>query len=556
MIYLIAIGGIIGIYFLLWLKNTKKKISSKKTEEFKRNWGKPIPAERNLQLISTYSESVTHSNYLNASVVYDLDIEGIFNYVDRCSSKPGQQYLFHRLNNTDLSLTDLSKMETKIAKVVANADERLEIQAHLSRLDHVNAYYIPELFNKKHQSVFHPLIQIYIQFAWVLVIVFIYLLIMTHAQFFLLGLIAMIVANLFIHLSNKHRILKYTRSIPQFLLLNKIGQWLLTKGIIEAEENTIKSFHHTKQLSRTLAPLNFQNTIARDPTDIAYLLTEWLNIGLLLEPLAFLKSLKKVDKYASDIKILFQQVAEVDVAISIQSLRDGLPFYSIPAFDSESMVFEADELYHPLVENCVPNSISVIRGKGVLITGSNMSGKTTYIRAIACNALLAQTLNTSCTKKYAAPVLQILTSITVNDNLQEQKSYFQAEALSILDIIVNSGDSSISSLIIIDEIFKGTNTIERIAAAKAVLSHFAIHKNFVFVSTHDLELAEMLADEYMVFSFAEFIDDHVLTFDYQLRPGLLKKQNGIAVLDFLHYPKSIITEAQKVKRTLTTRYNL
>jgi hypothetical protein len=480
----------------------------------------------------------------------------LFSYVDRCSSKAGQQYLFKKLHSAEAHLNKLAGLEKKIEKVAVDIDARYEIQAQLGRLKHPNAYYIPELFNKNHKSVFHPLAAIYIRIAWVLVFAFVYLLIVTHNQFFLLGLFSLVITNLLIHVNTKQRIFKYTRSIPQYLILNRIGQWLLKRGYIDADDDIKRSFKNSEALSKTLSLLNFQNIATIDPTDIVYLLTEWLNIGLLIEPLSFLKSLKKIDKYVDDIQVLYRQVAEVDVAISIQSFRDGLPFYSIPLWDKKNISFEAEALFHPLVENCVPNSINIDTYRGVLITGSNMSGKTTFIRAIACNVLLAQTLNTACAKSYRAPVLQVLTSIAVSDNLQAHKSYFQAEAISILDIITRSDNSSLSSLIIIDEIFKGTNTIERIAAAKAVLSHLTIRNNFVFVSTHDLELAEMLCNEYAIYSFAEYIDGDELSFDYQLRPGLLKKQNGIAVLDFLKYPKSIVYEALDVKKALSTKYNL
>jgi hypothetical protein len=556
MLVLIVVFGLAGVGIVLWLINKQKQSALKTVEEFKANWGKPVSVDRNFTLIAAYLETEPGNAQLDSAVIEDLDLESLFSYVDRCCSKAGQQYLFKKMNGFEAGLDKLTGLETKIAKVAGNTDARHQVQAQLSRLKHPNAYYIPELFNKNHKSVFHPLAAIYIRLAWVLVIAFVYLLIVTHSRFFLLGLFALIITNLLIHVNTKQRIFKYTRSIPQYLILNKIGQWLLKKGYIDADDNIKHSFQNSEALSKTLSLLNFQNIATIDPTDIVYLFTEWLNIGLLIEPLSFLKSLKKIDKYVSDIQILYQQVAEVDVAISIRSFRDGLPFYSIPVWDKEEVGFEAEELYHPLVENCVPNSIHIDTCRGVLITGSNMSGKTTFIRAIACNVLLAQTLNTTCTKKYRAPVLQVLTSIAVTDNLQAHKSYFQAEAISILEIITKSHNAAVGSLVIIDEIFKGTNTIERIAAAKAVLSHLTIHNNFVFVSTHDLELAEMLSNEYAIYSFAEYIDEDELSFDYRLRPGLLKKQNGIAVLDFLKYPKSIVAEALDVKKTLSAKYNL
>jgi DNA mismatch repair ATPase MutS len=216
---------------------------------------------------------------------------------------------------------------------------------------------------------------------------------------------------------------------------------------------------------------------------------------------------------------------------------------------------EITDLYHPLIENCVANSLSAKYNEGVLITGSNMSGKTTFIRSIAVNTLLAQTLYTSTSRCYQAPLLDICSSINMADSLDESKSYFQAEALSIFNILNHVKATGGNCLIIIDEIFRGTNTIERVAAARAILSYLSANKNFVFVSTHDLELAELLGDEYAVYSFEEMAADERLIFDYKIKPGILKHKNAIAVLKAIGYPESIIANATKVSDELGKKYS-
>jgi len=238
-------------------------------------------------------------------------------------------------------------------------------------------------------------------------------------------------------------------------------------------------------------------------------------------------------------------------------VRAGLPYYAKPVFTKEDAELKITELYHPLVDNCIANSISSRADKGGLITGSNMSGKTTFIRAVALNTLLAQTIYTCCAKEYIAPLLNIHTSIRVSDDIEEHKSYFQAEALAVLDIVKQCGiDEPFRSLVIIDEIFRGTNTIERIAAAKSVLSYLTANRNFVFVSTHDLELAELLGDDYAIYSFEELVSDKRLVFDYKIKEGLLKNKNGIAILQSLGYPDSVVKDAGIVSEQLREKYQL
>ncbi|WP_431198419.1 MutS-related protein [Mucilaginibacter sp. P19] len=184
-----------------------------------------------------------------------------------------------------------------------------------------------------------------------------------------------------------------------------------------------------------------------------------------------------------------------------------------------------------------------------------MSGKTTFIKALALNTLLSQTIFTSCAKAYKAPFLKIQTSIKTSDNIDEHKSYFQAQALAILDIIDNSSQKEdIKSMVIIDEIFRGTNTIERIAAAKSVLSYITANQNFVFVSTHDLELAQLLDEDFVVYSFSESKDGRILVFDYILKQGLLENTNGIAILKSMGYPERVIDEANIVSERMMNKY--
>ena len=106
------------------------------------------------------------------------------------------------------------------------------------------------------------------------------------------------------------------------------------------------------------------------------------------------------------------------------------------------------------------------------------------------------------------------------------------------------------NLFLLDEIFKGTNTIERISAGKAVLSSLNENNNIVFVSTHDIELADLLKDEYDLYHFSEIVDHKTVDFDYKLKDGKLKKRNAIRILQINDYPESIINEAIEISEQL------
>jgi hypothetical protein len=545
---LLLILIVLLILSVLGSNNSKKK----KLSQIRERWGKPKYTNRSFKFIAAYLNNSSDS-YISPDTAADLNLDDLFAYIDRTSSKAGQQYLYKKLHTSETSEAYFSTLEKQITFVNRDQNLRELAELQLSKLNHFNAYYLPGLFSKPQQ----PLFKVYIAVAPFLTIALFISLFVVPNQFAFALLLLMVVGNVSIHFINKMRTVGYTPSLPQLLILYDVGKWLAKNKLFENAGTVGDSLNKIAKLKKSLSFINLQNKLDGDPTDISFLIAEWLKMFLLIEPLVFIISIGRVNKYLESIKTLFEAVAAVDMAISIQSVREGGEYYCIPQFITGSDNISIKGLYHPLIENCVANSINIDNKQGVLITGSNMSGKTTFIRAVAINALLSQTINTSFAHEYSSPPLKVSTSININDDLEENKSYFQAEALSVKSIIEDVAASGpINSLVIIDEIFRGTNTIERIAAAKAVLSYLIKNKSFVFVSTHDLELAELLGEDYKVFSFEELIVDGQLVFDYKIKEGLLKNKNGIAVLKRLGFPNSIIDEATQVSAQLRSKYNL
>jgi DNA mismatch repair ATPase MutS len=116
--------------------------------------------------------------------------------------------------------------------------------------------------------------------------------------------------------------------------------------------------------------------------------------------------------------------------------------------------------------------------------------------------------------------------------------------------MIDASENNDSNLFLLDEIFKGTNTIERISAGKAVLSSLAKNNNIVFVSTHDIELADLLKHEYKLYHFSEKIDNKTVDFDYKLKDGKLQNRNAIRILQLNNYPENIISEAFEISKEL------
>jgi DNA mismatch repair ATPase MutS len=185
----------------------------------------------------------------------------------------------------------------------------------------------------------------------------------------------------------------------------------------------------------------------------------------------------------------------------------------------------------------------------MLLTGSNMSGKTTFIRSMGINVITGLTINTCFAETMAIPQIRIYSAIRNSDDLMNDKSYYFEELLTIKNMIRKSSEGK-PNLFLLDEIFKGTNTIERISAGKAVLSYLLKNKNIVFVSTHDIELTDMLAKDYELYHFSEIVAENKVDFDYKLKEGKLRKRNAIRILQINDYPEDLISEAIEISETL------
>jgi DNA mismatch repair ATPase MutS len=281
---------------------------------------------------------------------------------------------------------------------------------------------------------------------------------------------------------------------------------------------------------------------------IIWSMVEIIKAIFLLEPLLLFGVLKQLDTKRNEIEKVFSFVGYIDSLISISSLRQGLNLFCLPEITGKSKVLEVTEMYHPLIADCVLNSIQIVN-KSILLTGSNMSGKTSFIRTVGLNAITGLTINTCFASRVTLSRFKIYSAIRISDDLMNDKSYYFEEVLTIKQMIEKSQMSE-PNLFLLDEIFKGTNTIERISAGKAVLSFLNNPNNIVFVSTHDIELADMLMDTYDQYHFSEQVDNKTVDFDFKLKRGKLKNRNAIRILEINDYPREIIKEAIEISKEL------
>ncbi|MCR5610111.1 MAG: DNA mismatch repair protein MutS [Lachnospiraceae bacterium] len=229
--------------------------------------------------------------------------------------------------------------------------------------------------------------------------------------------------------------------------------------------------------------------------------------------------------------------------LSAASYRKYLDFYCKPDIDTTSKkpFLNVTEIYHPFIKNPVCNSLST--DKPVLITGSNASGKSTFIKTLAINAILSQTIYTCLCERYSSSRLKVYSSMSLRDNLFSQDSYYMAEIKS-LKRIVDADKDDIPVICFVDEVLRGTNTLERVAASAQILDNLGKQNTLCFAATHDIELTNILKKTYACYHFEENVIDDDVVFDYKLKEGPSNTRNAIKLLSVIGYDKNIIKKAE------------
>lgn len=234
-------------------------------------------------------------------------------------------------------------------------------------------------------------------------------------------------------------------------------------------------------------------------------------------------------KYGKLISKYIDTLADFEVISSLTVLTHLDTKYSFPSFTNKQLVIKADNLGHPLINSKCRISNSITMENNIfIVTGSNMSGKTTFLRTIGINLVLAYAGAPVYAENMECSLMDIFTSMRINDNLMEGSSTFYVELMRIKKIIDNLNKKS-PMVFLIDEIFRGTNSKDRIIGAKSVLK--SLDKPWVcgLISTHDFELCDLeYNNEIKIknYHFSESYSENKIHFDYKLRNGRCDSTNA------------------------------
>lgn len=525
---------------LIFVISSFRKKDDKLKQTFRQQWGKIIEKYRDPDRIATYADKKLAGHYpLPSQTLKDIDMESLFSFLDRTTTGIGQQCLYKKLVFISTP-NDLKTFDRQSNFFVDNIDKREEVQKILHWLETNGTYRIADFFDAKKVEK-GEYAQLY---KWLSIIMVTGLLAAPFFPTILIYLIPVIAVNLSVSFIFKYRNDKKLNAVKEVYGLIKACRRLNKLGIIIDDKSIPEAILSFKSFERRYQYLNL-GIPEDDFLKTLFYMIDMVKSFFLLDLHLLNGSYKKVVNALDPLEKLYQYVGTFDMAISTASLKSDKSIkWCKPVLTTESKVLQFNNAVHPLIDDCVPNSIN-LRGKSAFITGSNMSGKSTFLRTVLINVLLAQTLYVCFAESLTITIMQPSSCINIDDDLLKGSSYFFME-VAIIKKMTEQIPPGTNNLFVIDEVFKGTNTVERISLAKAILNYLNNADNIVIASSHDLELISLLSSQFNMFYFSETIQDDVLFFDHTIKPGFLKTTNAIKMVALEDFPKSIVDEAYEM----------
>ena len=535
------VGFLISLYNnMVRLKNLKKRIIE--------GYGQQIDIDEldiKMNRVSSYYENKCNAKIIEGSTIVDditwadLNMDEVFKKINNTQSTVGQEKLYDMLRRSLYDDDKLKNRDRLISYFKENESDRFNLQYILGKLGYSKEIYTSNcLFNEEFNGKNKLLKYKILSKLPVISLILIFL-----KKFFVLPMIGFACLNIYISL-NERRKNYSTEGFTYLIKVINTAKKIKSLNINVINENLYDISEDLKKVKKIR-----RKSIGSDPNSLISeinILSEYANMLFLSELITYEKIKKTIIKNKEYLINIYEFVGSIDALIAVASFRESLDYFTKPvlnkSIDKEETHLEFREMYHPLIVNPVANCGSF--EKSALITGSNASGKLTFIKTIAINAVLAQSIYTCCAKEYASSYFKIYTSMALKDNVLSNESYYIVEIKS-LKRILDSVDDSIPSLCFVDEILRGTNTIERIASSSEVLKSLSEDNCICFAATHDIELTYLLEDKFDNYHFEENITDNDIRFDYKLYKGRAESRNAIKLLSFMGYSDEIVKRAQE-----------
>jgi len=470
----------------------------------------------------------------------DVDIFGegsLFQYLNRSASIIGKQELANLLCHPHLDETKILDNQESIKELVDFIDWRQHFQAigityKEKKSDHKRILeWVQELpiFNSSVFTILVYLIPVLSAFM-----IFLLSINIINFNVFLIYLLIPwgISGSYAFKVNRRHNLVSKTSEmlIKYALLLKEIED----KKFNASKLNDLQNKLQNNGISAGLSIKKLSSILVALDNRLNFVSWSLFN-GLMLWDILQMKRLEHWQvKHKNEIKKWFEVVEEFDSLNSFSNFYFNNKYASFPELQTEKFSIESEDMGHPLINQTsrVNNSICIKPGEFVVITGANMAGKSTFLRTIVINMIMAMCGAPVCAEKFSFKPIRIFTSIRTNDSLHKNESYFYSE-LKRLKYIIETLKSNTKLFVVLDEILKGTNSKDKHRGSEALLKQFISLNTSGIVATHDValgKLEETFPQNIKNKSFEVDINGSQLSFDYKLREGVSKNMNATILM--------------------------
>ena len=468
---------------------------------------------------------------------YDLDLYGkgsLFQFVNRTVTTRGKNFLALLLNSTRKTIAGIENKQTAVEELAL----KLKWRQHFMTLgkeisdDKLQTWIDDPLKNCIH--IKHPGVVKYLPLIFpIVILVFsgLYISDIVTEQIFIIAFLLQSIiyaiyskttARFYEQFQNQAKVLsRYSEMLKQIEDLPIQSVYLIElKGKLNKKNKSASSI--TAELKQILNEFDFRKNL---------IVAIFLNLIFLWDLRCVSKLYQWQQNYIGNLPIWFGVIAEIDALNSLANYNYNHQKWIIPKISSSKFHFSAEGLGHPLIEEnrCVKNSFQITNEEQIaIITGANMAGKSTFLRAIGINLVLASNGCRVCASAFEFSPIRVYTNMRTSDNLMNDESYFYAELLR-LQTMLNLIRKGEQLFVIVDEMLKGTNSTDKLNGSKQLIHQLISLKTHGIVATHDLGLTD-LANLYPEFiknqCFEVKLQQDELSFDYKLSDGVTRTMNA------------------------------
>ena len=473
----------------------------------------------------------------------DLDLTEIYNRMNICHSSVGAEVLKQTLtelvfnesilqerHQKAVSLQENHTLSNKLNKIFTNLGKTKKV----SFLDYI--FKLNEI--KPESNIKH--------FVLIVLLLISIALIFVKPVIGIIALVVMIAVNIALYFRFKAPVEPYFNCIKYLASMviagDKIKDVLKGAGEVftadrDELERLVKVFGQIRRGSFLIT-----NSVSGSLVDV---IMDYIRMLFHVDLIKFHSMHKYCSQHEEDIRTLYDTLGGIETVICIAHFREEHPSYCLPVFHKDPstlLSLKTENAYHPLVKDPVKNSITAERS--ILLTGSNASGKSTFLKMIAINQIFAQTICTVLADSFETSFFRVYSSMALSDNILGEESYFVVEIKSMKRIFDALSQES-PVMVFVDEVLRGTNTQERIAASTQILRKLSTENALCFAATHDIELTQLLEDVMDNYHFSEQIqeDSGHITFDYKLKNGRADSRNAILLLKAYGFPQEVVDAA-------------